>query len=214
VANFRETGRVIPDDQRWNHNIHYHSVIHRALSDRCQSALDVGCGEGVLTRQLRRHVPHVIGIDVDEPSIRLAESQNPSHDVGYVTGDFLTFPFELASFDAVTSVATLHHVDAEAGLQRMADLLAPGGTLAVVGLARNRFPRDLHREVTAVVAHRFYAIRYEYWEHTAPTVWPPPLTFTQTRGLTEALLPGAEFRRLALWRYSIVWRKPLEQDLP
>jgi SAM-dependent methyltransferase len=205
----RKTGRVISDDDRWNHNIHYHSVIHRALSDRCQSALDVGCGEGLLARQLRRHVPHVVGIDVDEPSIRLAERQNPSHDIRYLLGDFLTFPFELASFDAVTSVATLHHVDAAAGLQRMADLLAPGGTLALLGLARNRFPRDLPREVAAVVAHRLYAMRYEYWEHTAPTVWPPPLTFTQMRDLVATLLPGADFRRHALWRYSIVWTRPL-----
>jgi SAM-dependent methyltransferase len=200
---------VISDDDRWNHNIHYHPVIHRALSDRCQSALDIGCGEGVLTRQLRRHVPQVVGIDVDEPSIRLAERQRASGDVQYLIGDFLTFPFELASFDAVTSVATLHHVDASAGLQRMADLLAPGGTLAVLGLARNRLPRDLHREVIALGAHRFHSLRHDYWEHTAPTVWPPPLTFTQMRAVVAKLLPGADFRRHALWRYSIVWTKPL-----
>ncbi|MDT7539575.1 MAG: hypothetical protein QOI82_3160 [Actinomycetota bacterium] len=200
---------MISDDQRWNHNIHYHPVIERALSDDCQSVLDVGCGEGVLTRQLRRRVPEVVGIDVDEASIRLAERQSPSHDIRYVIGDFLTFPFESESFDAVTSVATLHHVDAAAGLRRMAELLVPGGTLALLGLARSRFPHDLHREVTAVVTHRLYAMRREYWEHTAPTVWPPPLTFAQMRALVATLLPGAAFHRHALWRYSIVWSKPL-----
>jgi hypothetical protein len=34
-------------------------------------------------------------------------------------------------------------VDAGAALARMGELLAPGGTLAVVGLARTRYPADL-----------------------------------------------------------------------
>lgn len=199
---------VIPDAERWNHNIHYHPVIAAALPDHCQCVLDVGCGEGVLSRLLRRHVPHVVGIDVDEHSISLAVQQSPPGDIRYVIGDVLTHPLEPESFDAVTSVATLHHLDAEAGLGRMAELVAPGGTLALVGLARSRLPQDLHWELRAVVAHRLHAVRRRYWEHSAPTVWPPPLTFKQMQALSTALLPGAAFRRHALWRYSIVWKKP------
>ena len=200
---------MIPDAQRWNHNIHYHRVVEAALPARCRSALDVGCGEGVLTRHLRRHVPHVVGIDLDARSIRLAEQQSPSGDVQYVLGDVLTHPFAAGSFDAVTSVATLHHLDAEAGLQRMADLVAPGGTVAVVGLARSRLPRDLHWELTATIAHRLRVVRHGHWQHSAPTVWPPPLTYAQMRAVTASVLPGAVFRRHALWRYSVVWHKPL-----
>lgn len=131
----RETVLVMPDAQRWNHNLHYHRSILGSLRGGCESALDVGCGEGVLTRQLRRQVAHVVGIDLDEGSIRLAEQQSRPDDISYVIGNVLTYPFEPASFAAVTSVATLHHLDAEAGLRRMAELLRPGGTLAVVGLA-------------------------------------------------------------------------------
>lgn len=199
---------MIPDGERWNHNIHYHRVVESALPDRCQSALDVGCGEGVLTRHLRRHVPHVVGIDVDERSISLAVQQSPSREIEYVIGDVLTHQFERGSFDAVTSVATLHHLDAEAGLKRMAELVAPGGALVLVGLARSRLPQDLHWEVAAAVTHRLHVLRRGYWEHSAPKVWPPPLTFPQMQTLSAAVLPGAIFRRHALWRYSIVWMKP------
>lgn len=202
------TQSVIPDARRWNHNIHYHSVILAALPRDCESALDVGCGEGVLTRRLRQDVSRVVGIDLDEPSIRLAEQTTPTGDIDYVIGDVLTYPFDEGSFEAVASVATLHHLDAEAALQRMADLVAPGGALVVVGLARSRLPWDLHRELAGAVAHRLYARRRGYWEHSAPTVWPPPLTFAQMQALSAALLPGAVFRRHALWRYSIVWNKP------
>ena len=145
---------VLADADRWNHNIHYHQLIERALPRGCESVLDVGCGEGVLARQLRRAVPEVVGIDLDERSILLAQQQSSSDEIRFVVGDVLTYPFEPASFGAVTSVATLHHLDARAGLKRMAELLRPGGTLAIIGLARSRLPRDLHRELAATLVHR------------------------------------------------------------
>ena len=154
-----DTQPVIPDERLWNHNIHYHPVILAALPEGCQSALDVGCGEGILTRQLREQVRQVVGVDLDERSIRLAEHTTPARDIQYVIGDVLTHPFAAGSFQAVASVATLHHLDAEAGLLRMADLVAPGGALIVVGLARTRLPRDLHWELAAFVAHRLHARR-------------------------------------------------------
>ncbi len=46
-----------------------------------------------------------------------------------MTGDFLTTAFEPASFDVVTAVASLHHMDAAAALTRMRDLVRPGGVL-------------------------------------------------------------------------------------
>ena len=49
--------------------------------------------------------------------------------------DFLEYPFEHESFDFITSVATLHHMDATAALTRMRTLLRPGGALAIPGLA-------------------------------------------------------------------------------
>nr|WP_250637349.1 class I SAM-dependent methyltransferase [Streptomyces griseochromogenes] len=41
-----------------------------------------------------------------------------------------------AECDFICSVTTIHHMDFEAALMRMRDLLRPGGTLVVVGLAR------------------------------------------------------------------------------
>ncbi|MGH3885786.1 MAG: hypothetical protein ACRDSZ_04310 [Pseudonocardiaceae bacterium] len=32
--------------ERWNHNLHYHSMILNAVADGSARALDVGCGEG------------------------------------------------------------------------------------------------------------------------------------------------------------------------
>ena len=123
-----------PAAGRWNHNIHYGLELLRAVPASASVALDVGCGEGWLVRELSRVVGHVIGLDPDEESIANARSYSWPDGVEYILGDFLTHPFEAASFDLITSVAALHHMDEEAALRRMAGLLRPSGTLAVVGL--------------------------------------------------------------------------------
>ena len=191
---------------RWNHNLHFHPLILEAIPDGARRALDVGCGVGTLTRDLAERVPEVVGIDRDPDSLATAREETPAGRVEYVLGDVLSHPFPPASFDVVASVATLHHMDAEAGIARMRELLRPGGLLAVVGLARSRLPRDLGWEVASDLADRWQRRRRIYWEHPSPTVWPPPVTYEDMRRLTARTLPGARFRRHALWRYSVLWR--------
>ncbi|WP_449063843.1 class I SAM-dependent methyltransferase [Planomonospora algeriensis] len=197
---------TVKNDRRWNHNIHYHPRILHAVPDGARHALDVGCGEGTLARELRRAVPHVTGIDLHAPSIDQARA-HPG-DVDYILGDVLTHPFEPASFDVVASVATLHHMDAATGLTRMRDLLRPGGVLAIVGLARSTMPGDLPRDLAGVVVGAFHRAAKGHWEHPSPTVWPPPVTYRQMRAVAAEILPGSRYRRHLLLRYSITWRKP------
>jgi SAM-dependent methyltransferase len=198
------TGR----DQRWNHNAHYHRLILEAVPPGCQRVLDVGCGEGTLARQLTHLVPHVVGIDQDAASIELARRQDLGGTIGLIHGDFRTHPFAPGTFDMITSVAALHHMDARAALNRMSQLLAPGGTLAIVGLARSRLPADLPWEAAAVVAHRGYRLTRTYWEQPSPIVWPPPHTYAEMHDLARQVLPGVRYRRRLLWRYSLMWTKP------
>jgi SAM-dependent methyltransferase len=201
-------------DERWNHNIHYHALILAAVPPGCQRALDVGCGEGLLTQELKPIVAQAIGIDVDPPSIAAARARDPDGELEFLLGDFVSHPFEPRSFDLIASVAVLHHLDATTALTRMTMLLRPGGTLVVVGLARSRMPHDLLWEIGAVAVHRWHLLTKTYWEHSAPTVWPPPHTFSEIRHLAQQLLPGVRFRRHLLWRYSLVWTKPVATSTP
>jgi 2-polyprenyl-3-methyl-5-hydroxy-6-metoxy-1,4-benzoquinol methylase len=192
----------------WNHNLHYHPLILNAVPDGCQRALDVGCGEGILARQLRQLAPHVSAIDLHHPSILLARQHDDGDGIDYLVGDFLTYPFEPASFDLIASVAALHHMDARVALGRMRTLLRPGGRLAIIGLARSRYPADLPRDAAATVASLLHKATKGYWEISAPIVWPPPETYAGMRRLAAELLPGVRYRRHLLWRYSLVWTKP------
>lgn len=196
-------------DGRWNHNIEYHRVIHQALAPNCDAVLDVGCGEGMLAGELARSATSVTGIDRDEASIARAREGATLPNVEFVAGDFLTHSFEPASFDAVVSVAALHHMDERAALARMAALVRSGGTVAVVGLARSRSPVDFAWDAAGAVATRVVRRRRGgYWESGAPTVWPPPSSYRDIGRLAADVLPGSTFRRHLMLRYSIVWTKP------
>jgi 2-polyprenyl-3-methyl-5-hydroxy-6-metoxy-1,4-benzoquinol methylase len=195
--------RVVPGE-RWNHNIHYHRLILAALPPDARAALDVGCGEGTLCRALRERVPRVVGVDADANSIALAESAGG--DVEYLCADFLTQSFEAESFDLIASVATLHHMDVEAALGRMCDLLHPGGVIIVVGVAR-RSVWDIPYDAAGFVAHRLLKLRHGYWQHPSP-ISEPTLTHRQLRKVIRAALPGVQYRRHILFRYSVIWHKP------
>jgi len=201
------SGGVSERDRRWNHNIHYYPLVLAAVPPGCQRVLEVGCGEGMLARQLACRVPRVVGIDQDTANIELARRQGPDGQVEFVCGDFLTHPFPLASFGLIACVAALHHMDAAAALARMGQLLVPGGILVIVGLARSR-PPDLPWEAAAVIANLGHRATKGYWQHPSPIVWPPPHTYGQIRALAGEALPGVRFRRHLLWRYSLVWAKP------
>lgn len=194
---------------RWNHNIHHHKVVLAAVPDGARTSLDVGCGEGALARELSEVVEQVTAIDTDEASVAAVRRADPTGRVDVVHGDALTYPFEPESFDLVTAVASLHHLDEAAALARMRDLLRPGGRLAVVACARSRLPHDLAWEAAAVVSHRAHLLRRTWWDHPSPTCWPPPHTYDELRELATRVLPGVRFRRHVLWRCSLFWTKPL-----
>lgn len=148
---------------RWNHNIHYHRVILDSVPLDCRRALDIGCGEGTLTRQLRQLIPEVLGIDEDHASITAARAHPDASDIQYIESDALTHEFEPSSFDLLTAVASLHHMEAERALVRLKGLLRPG-MLAVVGLARSLIAERLaarpsrdHSEPSAATARSVLA---------------------------------------------------------
>jgi SAM-dependent methyltransferase len=191
----------------------YESLVLDAIPPGCTRAVDVGCGNGGLTRELRgRGIRTVVGIDRDEPCIQRCRDHPAAGDIRYLVADVLTGGLEPASFGLVSAVATLHHMDARAGLVGLRGLVAPGGVLVVIGLARPDLPKDIPIEVTAHLVDRARRLANVVRRRGAaggapgfPIVWPPPERYATMRRLAGELLPGVRWRRHLLWRYSLVW---------
>jgi SAM-dependent methyltransferase len=181
-------------------------VLLRAIPPGAKTALDIGCGEGMLTRELRDRLPLVTGIDLHRPSLDIARAYDD--DIEYIEGDALLYPFERSSFDVVTSVATLHHMDFELALRRGAELLRPGGVLAVVGMARSNYATDLLVDGWGFVRANLERLWRREYTHSSPVVWPLPMTRDECRRVARRVLPGATFTRRMWLRYTLIWRKP------
>lgn len=192
---------------RWDHSVEYHDDVLEALGPGRHRVLDAGCGDAFLARRLREVADHVVGLDPDGPSLERARERHEAPGVSLVQGDLLDAPFAPASFDGVACLMVLHHVDEEAGLRRMADLLRPGGTLVVLGCGRRTW-RDLPWDAVGFATHRVLTWRRGgFWVQDSPMVWPPPHTWPEIRALCERVLPGCRWERKVLFRYLLTWTK-------
>jgi SAM-dependent methyltransferase len=99
-----------------------------AGDSRCARILDVGCGTGTMVRELRRY-GDAQGIDADEHAVRLCR-QRGIEEVDHVPPGPL--PFEDGSFDLVTALDVVEHVDDDLGMLReLRRILVPAGALLV-----------------------------------------------------------------------------------
>ena len=190
----------------WNHNVHYQPVILGAVPSGCGPALDVGCGDGLLACRLAERCAEVTGIDRDPRMIALARARAHGR-TRFIEADFLTYPMEPASFDFVYANTSLHHMDFAAALTGMAQLLRPGGRLAVIGLAADRSVTDLLAAAPGIPADLFYRVVYRKGESGAP-IMDPEMSWREVRAAAAQTLPGVRYRRHLLWRYSLLWQKP------
>lgn len=185
----------------------YESLAFDVVPVGGRRAIDVGCGNGGLTRKLRRRgIPEIVGLDRDESCIQRCRNHPDAGDIRYILGDLRTADLPAEGFHLVSALAFLHHMDAREGLLGLRSLVAPGGVLIVVGLARPDLPRDLPIEVGAQIAGLARRRRAGLdGEASAPTIWPPPERYSTMRRLATELLPGVRWRRHLMWRYSLMW---------
>ncbi|MFJ8467686.1 class I SAM-dependent methyltransferase [Streptomyces swartbergensis] len=196
----------------WDHNAHFHRWILRQLPRRVRSALDVGCGSGDLARLLAGRAERVHGVDADPAITALARELTPTAaPVTYAVADA---PAGLPDgpYDVITCVAVVHHLPFTRALAAFRDRLAPGGTLVIVGVSRERTPVDHLLSAASVPLNIVMALlknRGRPAPHpvsmTARTS-PADMTFPEIAREARNVLPGARLRRRLFWRYTLVWR--------
>ena len=108
--------------------------------------LDVACGTGNFTRDFARSVGPdglVVGIDLSETMLARAVADTDAAGLldrtAYVRGDAGELPFLDSSFDGVCCFAALHlFADPPRALDRMTEVLTPGGRIAIFTSAQGR----------------------------------------------------------------------------
>ena len=122
--------------------------------------LDLGCGTGQLTSQIRERGATVVGVDQSEAMVAEAKSAHP--DCEFVCADARTFAVA-DPFDAVFSNAALHWIsDQDAVLESVADALAPGGRfVAELGGAGN--VRRIVDAVRRELSDRGYDVEHPWY---------------------------------------------------
>ena len=92
--------------------------------------VDIGCGEGRLTRDLKKLGHHVIGIDASPCLVAAARGSDPSMDIRLT--DAAVLPLEDASADLVVAFMSLHDIDPmPTAVREVARVLQPGGRLCL-----------------------------------------------------------------------------------
>ncbi|MFD8499780.1 class I SAM-dependent methyltransferase [Amycolatopsis sp. NPDC059657] len=95
-----------------------------------KSTLDLGCGEGRLSRDLAENGHQVTGIDASATLIDSAREAHP--DGEYLLADAADLPFEDESFDVVIAYNALMDIDDMAGAVReAARVLTPDGRFVI-----------------------------------------------------------------------------------
>src|ERR1700733_9183652 len=116
--------------------------------------LEVGCGSGQLTRSLAARGLHVTALEPGKSLVALArQNLEGAGEVEFVNAEFEDAPLPREQFRAVFSASAFHWVDPKVSWQKAADVLVPGGTLALVqyfGLEEQRSKPDQEAALAAI----------------------------------------------------------------
>lgn len=108
--------------------------------------LDVGCGVGYTIKELTENYQpkKVVGIDVDESSIRIAKRNNPDclfQNVSINHNEFFT-----DTFDCVISIATLHHIENwKTAVNEISRILRVNGQFLLIDFTKQGLDRWFYR---------------------------------------------------------------------
>ncbi|TWS24057.1 class I SAM-dependent methyltransferase [Tsukamurella sputi] len=106
----------------------YADVTVDAIAAGAGSAVDIGAGTGILSRQLRDRGVEVLAVEPDAAMAEVARASGVPAEVA----TFEEWDARGRTFDLVTFGQSWHWVDADTAVPRLADLLNPGGRVVLL----------------------------------------------------------------------------------
>lgn len=100
--------------------------------------LDVGCGGGFLSNALAKEGFQVTGVDLSPESLKVAARFDSTGRVKYLVADAFQLPFADGSFEVLTALDFLEHIEDPARvIQEFSRVLKPGGLFIFHTFNRN-----------------------------------------------------------------------------
>jgi SAM-dependent methyltransferase len=83
------------------------------IDPRGEACLDVGCNVGAFLSAVARRCPHasLVGADINRAALEIAKQRHP--EIRFVYGDVCDLPFDNETFDTVTCLEVIEHVEAK-----------------------------------------------------------------------------------------------------
>jgi ubiquinone/menaquinone biosynthesis C-methylase UbiE len=129
-------------EEGWQAGMHRQIVartigVALRLQPTPRRVLDIGCGTGLLLREIARQIPggaELVGIDPAPRMVEVARSSNASEaDPEFLDGSVEELPFEDRHFDLVVSTTSFDHwEDQQRGLKECARVLSASGHFVCV----------------------------------------------------------------------------------
>lgn len=190
----------------WNHNTAYYKWIKRRTAN-CKSVLDVGCGDGSLVAYLDDGFKKLTGIDIDVSCISRANLKKSSN-TQFICCSFDGYTTR-QSYDAVIFVASIHHMDMPAAMEKAKTLLSPNGLLIIVGLAAPSAAMDYVIEGLRILPCKVIS-KLRHMQSSENRNIPvsyklPPLD--EVRDISSKTLPHAVIKYGLYYRYLLEWKK-------
>lgn len=121
-------------------------------ADLGDDVLEVGSGPGLTTDVLRRRVPRLTAVEIDDDLARSLHERLAGTNVEVVNADGTRLPFEAGRFSAATMFTMLHHVPSAALQDRLLAevrrVLRPGGLLTGSDSPKTPERAELHEDDT------------------------------------------------------------------
>lgn len=206
------------EQEGWNNNHRYHEFLLKQLPWHCENILDIGCGTGAFSRLLAQRCDRVIAIDLSPQMITVAKERSKKYaNIDFQVANILKWEFPVEQFDAIVSIATLHHLSLEDLLPNLKTALKLGGKLVILDLIEHENILDRFSAIIAVPLNWISQIlnnRQVQQSPEAKAAWQEHirtdkyLTRSQARHIYTQSCPGTKLKKHLFWRYSAVWEKP------
>jgi len=207
------------DQEQWDHNNHYHRFLLNQLPAQSSHVLDIGCGTGEFARLLAKRAARVTAIDLSPTMIKVAKQRSQElSTIDFQVADILQWELPVERFDAIVSIATLHHLPIERMLPILSAALKPGGKLVILDLLTQETLYDKLTDGVAVPLNWLFQRLHNRYIQSSPEAeaalrehirTDTYLTFSQAQQIYTQALSNATVRKHLFWRYSVVWEKSI-----